>query len=112
MARYSRKSKSSPETREEAMKIAKATQKPGQTKEQTRLIAQGIRKGIDQYKKKQKEKSRELDKRLKEAQSKPDTTTTSQAEVKIVYRHPWLPWILLAISWLGFALFVSLDIAP
>ncbi|MCA2486923.1 MULTISPECIES: DUF2956 family protein, partial [Vibrio] len=34
------------ETQTEAMKIAKATQKPGQTKEQTKLIAQGIEKGI------------------------------------------------------------------
>lgn len=32
------------ETQTEAMKIAKATQKPGQTKEQTKLIAQGIEK--------------------------------------------------------------------
>lgn len=39
------------ETQTEAMKIAKATQKPGQTKEQTKLIAQGIEKGIAQYKK-------------------------------------------------------------
>lgn len=40
----------SQETRDEAMKIARGTQRPGQTKEQTRLIAQGIQKGIDQYK--------------------------------------------------------------
>ena len=32
------------------MKIARSTQRPGQTKEQTKLIAQGIQKGIDQYK--------------------------------------------------------------
>ncbi|GIU31812.1 hypothetical protein TUM4433_23950 [Shewanella schlegeliana] len=38
------------ETKTEAMKVAKATQKPGQTKEQTKLIAQGIEKGIAEYK--------------------------------------------------------------
>ena len=65
MSRYSKKPAPSPETREEAMKIAKGTQKPGQTKEQTKLIAQGIQKGIDQYKKKQKAKTREIDKKLK-----------------------------------------------
>ena len=32
----------SQETQAEAMRIAKSTQKPGQTKEQTKLIAQGI----------------------------------------------------------------------
>ena len=41
MAKYD---KISPETQQEAMKIARANQKPGQTKEQTQLIAQGIRK--------------------------------------------------------------------
>ncbi len=40
----------SPQTQQEAMKVAKATQKPGQTKEQTKLIAQGIEKGIALYK--------------------------------------------------------------
>lgn len=44
----------SPQTQQEAMKVAKATQKPGQTKEQTKLIAQGIEKGIALYKKQQK----------------------------------------------------------
>jgi hypothetical protein len=52
------------------MKTAKANQRPGQTKEQTRLIAQGIQKGIDQYKKQHKAKSREMDKRLKATQLK------------------------------------------
>ena len=33
-----------PETQQEAMKIARANQKPGQTKEQTQLIAQGSRR--------------------------------------------------------------------
>ena len=46
MAKYD---KISPETQQEAMKIARANQKPGQTKEQTQLIAQGIQKG-DVYK--------------------------------------------------------------
>ncbi|MGR8942442.1 MAG: DUF2956 family protein, partial [Gammaproteobacteria bacterium] len=59
--------KPSPQTQEEALKIAKGTQRPAQTKEQTRLIAQGIQKGIDLYKKQQKEKARELNKKLKRA---------------------------------------------
>ncbi|MCP3868287.1 MAG: DUF2956 family protein, partial [Gammaproteobacteria bacterium] len=56
MSRYSKKQTVSNETRSEALQIAKGTQRPGQTKEQTRLIAQGIQKGIDQYKKQQKAK--------------------------------------------------------
>ncbi|HSN24293.1 MAG TPA: DUF2956 family protein, partial [Methylomicrobium sp.] len=52
--------KPSQQTQEEALKIARGTQRPAQTKEQTRLIAQGIQKGIDLYKKQQKEKARDL----------------------------------------------------
>ena len=41
--------KPSQQTQEEALKIARGAQRPAQTKEQTRLIAQGIQKGIDLY---------------------------------------------------------------
>ncbi len=101
MSRYSKKQKPSSETQSEAMKIAKGTQKPGQTKEQTKLIAQGIQKGIDQYKKKQKAKARDLDKRLKSAQTATNTTSQIELETQIIYRQHWLPWLLLALSWLG-----------
>ena len=43
--------KLSPQTQEEGLKIAKGIQRPAQSKEQTRLIAQGIQQGIDIYKK-------------------------------------------------------------
>ena len=47
---------------EEALQVARAIQKPGQTKEQTKLIAQGIAKGIELYKRQQSAKARERDK--------------------------------------------------
>ena len=53
------KNKVSKEVQEQAIKVAKANQKPGQTKEQTKLIAQGIEKGIAEYKKQQSQKQRE-----------------------------------------------------
>lgn len=105
MSRYSKKQTPSPETREEAMKIAKGTQKPGQTKEQTKLIAQGIQKGIDQYKKKQKAKAREIDKKLKAAQTLNEAGGQAGTETRIVYKQHWLPWLLLALSWVGVALY-------
>ena len=63
----SKKNKVSDKIKDDAMKVAAGTQKPGQTKEQTRLIAQGIQKGIAQYKKQQSIKTRELDKKLKKS---------------------------------------------
>jgi Protein of unknown function (DUF2956) len=96
--------KPSPQTQEEALKLAKATQRPAQTKEQTRLIAQGIQKGIDLYKKQQKEKAREINKRLKKAVKQKEGSTEindSGVEEIILYRQHWLPWTLLILSWLG-----------
>jgi len=95
----------SPETKEEASRVAKSMQKPGQTKEQTRLIANGIQKGIEQYKKLHKAKSREIDKRLKLLHKQSNVTSENQSEVQIMYRQHWLPWILFGLSWLLAGLF-------
>ena len=108
MSRYSKKQTTSPETRSDAMKTAKGTQRPGQTKEQTRLIAQGIQKGIDQYKKQHKTKLREMDKRLKATQLKATSTNETEFHKQTVYRQHWLPWSLLALSWLGAGLYFYL----
>ncbi|MCI0732777.1 MAG: DUF2956 domain-containing protein [Methylococcaceae bacterium] len=60
--------------REEALRIARATQAPGQNKEQTKLIAKGIAKGIAEYRKEEKIKQRErarLRKKRKSAENTP-----------------------------------------
>ncbi|WP_117235162.1 DUF2956 domain-containing protein [Vibrio maerlii] len=102
----------SQETQQEAMKIAKATQKPGQTKEQTKLIAQGVEKGIALYKKQQKQKSREADKAKKKA-SRLKAVQSVEREANDQPQIPanneenkasnMLPWVLLVASWVGFA---------
>ena len=115
MPKNHKSEKISPETQTEALKTAKATQRPGQTKEQTKLIAQGIEKGIHQYKKQQKSKSRELNKKTLKASSKktfpskqsmennnPQQSGTCKQQTK-------LPWILLILSWIGFATYIILE---
>ncbi|PWI34428.1 DUF2956 domain-containing protein [Vibrio albus] len=111
-----KKSTVSAETQTEAMKIAKATQKPGQTKEQTKLVAQGIEKGIAQYKKQQKEKSRQADKAKKKAQKEKAIPHSSMSVAQDTHTPPEdnaaqgnkLPWILLTLSWIGFIGFMFL----
>ena len=96
--------KPSQQTQEEALKIAKGTQRPAQTKEQTRLIAQGIQKGIDLYKKQQKEKTRDLNRKLKKISSRKEQLIESddnEIQEEIIYRQHWLPWLLLFLTWLG-----------
>lgn len=100
--------KISTQTQEEALKVAKATQRPGQTKEQTKLIAQGIQKGIDHYKKQQKEKSRQLNKKLHKVSqqlNESDQEDLTVNQVRIVYKQAVLPWILLVLSWTGFIIY-------
>lgn len=111
MAKKIQRERPSRETVAEAMRIARANQRPGQTKEQTRLIAQGIQKGIDQYKKQQKAKAREMDRRRKKttaAGPADETPAESPEESGVSTRGGWLPWILLGISWIGFALYLTL----
>lgn len=103
----------SAQTQQEALKMARATQRPGQTKEQTKLITQGIEKGIALYKKQQKEKHRQADKARKKAllskQAHTDISSdmVSAHEEIIASNHDWLnsprlPWMLLGLSWLVF----------
>ena len=116
--KHQKKKTISTETQDEALRIAKGSQKPGQTKEQTKLIAQGIQHGIDQYKKQQKSKSRELDKKLKKVSgqlkeyesmaessvSEADLLTATSSLVTL------LPWILLAATWLGIGVVTIMSI--
>ena len=110
MAKYSKKNPVSEQSKDDAMKIARATQKPGQTKEQTKLIAQGIQKGIEQYKKKQNEKARELDRKLNKVsalRSSLEATTEHAVDPEVV-KGDKLPWIMLVLSWLGFVIYAAI----
>lgn len=103
----------STETQQEALAAAKATQKPGQTKEQTKLIAQGIEKGIAEYKKLLKAKARERDKARKQqlkakARTVNDIDNLDDAEEIIdsqsqFTRATWVAIALLVLCWAGFA---------
>ncbi|WP_417618038.1 DUF2956 domain-containing protein [Oceanisphaera sp.] len=101
------KASPSPQTQEEAERVARATQKPGQTKEQTRLIAQGIQKGIDEYKKQQKARARAADKAKKQRNREQQQLQADEQEAQTppppTAGSSWLPWGLLVLSWIGFA---------
>lgn len=90
------------------MAIARRTQRPGQTREQTKLIAQGIQKGIDLYKKEQKTKARALDRqRHKQPGEKiPHGDVDPQKTGVIQHRQHWFPWVLLLITWTAIALYL------
>ena len=109
MVKHSQIKTTAQKSQKESERIARGIQKPGQRKEQTKLIAQGIQKGIEMYKAEQSAKSREADKQRKRAlkQKQSDDTHESKKEYTVVYKQHWLPWLLLALSWIGFSLFLS-----
>ena len=81
--------------------MAKKVQKPGQTKEQTKLVALGIQKGITEYKKLTKAQQRSADKAKKKKvptsdEGLEDTTNDNKSTTQFI------PWGLLALSWIGF----------
>jgi hypothetical protein len=90
-------------SRDEAMRIARGTQQPGQTREQTKLIARGIQKGIDQYRKQQNARARELDRKLKKARQQvtPPDAREIKVQEKVTYKQHWLPWVLLILTLLA-----------
>jgi TRAP-type C4-dicarboxylate transport system substrate-binding protein len=104
--------KASPETIDEAMQVARATQRPGQSKEETKLIAQGIEKGITLYKKQQKEKARAANKvkkqSLKNKGMQINTLSTEHARDRVQTQNNYLPWIFLVISWMIFVGYIIL----
>jgi hypothetical protein len=110
MAKRPKRQQESAVTHDEAMRIARGRQRPGQTREQTKLIAQGIQEGIRQYRQQQNARARELDRKLKKVKQQIAAPAVAEVEVevreKVVCRQHWLPWILLVISWLAVAAYL------
>ena len=100
--------KISKQARAEALKIARAIQRPGQKKEQTKLIAQGVEKGIVEFRKREKAKARARDKLRKKALREPKSTQLQSEQTqdarteKSALRSAWIPWLLLLASWAYF----------
>jgi ABC-type multidrug transport system fused ATPase/permease subunit len=100
----------------ESLRLARANQVPGQNKEQTQLIAQGIQKGITEYKRAQKARQRLADKAKKQLRRQSNTTETDVVDTEAeLEQNPskasrfrtflsWLPWLLLLLTWSGIIL--------
>lgn len=103
------KQKISTAVQSEAAKLANGIKKPGQTKDQTKLIAAGIEKGIAEYKKIHKAKMRQQDKQKKQ-QAKASNSDIDAIDDAIIENKPkinLLPWVLLLVSWGCFIAFYT-----
>jgi hypothetical protein len=92
--------------RAEALKIANSIKVEGQDKADTKAIASGIQRGMEQFLRQQSEKTRDLDKRVKKvkqlAVTSAKTVNTNDDTVITSPQPSRLPWLLLAISWVLF----------
>lgn len=99
--------------KQEATKIANAIQHGGHSREESRAIRAGLQQGMEMWLRQQNERGRELDRRAKKVRE-------SQRHVDVAKEHrsvlqspqspasgglSWLPWLLLLVSWLGFAIY-------
>ncbi len=96
---------------DKAMAIAQGIKQENQTKAQTKLVAQGIRKGIELYKKQQNKKTRDVDKRKKKeikeklsSQNEIEDKNNRQDKGSINFSL-LIPWILLISSWIFFVIY-------
>lgn len=101
-----KKSDISIETEHEALRIAKKIQKEGQSKEQTRLIAQGIQKGISEYKKSIKNKFRQADKAKKKRQKAITEEVSPVLSIQTTNKTNRLAWVMLVLSWIFFVVYL------
>jgi len=98
--------------RAEALKIANSIKIEGQTNVETKAIATGIQRGMEQFLRQQSEKTRDLDKRTKKVKQLATQLTQhkivdEKAELKNTQVSPRLPWVLLAVSWGLFFVFAA-----
>jgi len=107
--------KISEQARAEALKIARGIQRPGQKKEQTKLIAKGIEKGISEFRKREKAKARERDKLRKKAPKEPNPKQLRAEQTQEVQTEKFaswsvrVPWLLLLASWAYFLIQLRLS---
>ena len=104
------KHKVSVQSHDDALAIANGSQKKGQSKEQTKLIAAGIEKGIALYKKQYKAKQRQADKHKKQLKKQTSVIDVDEQIIEPLLSgsRGWLPWSLLLTSWLSFAVYFTL----
>ncbi len=91
--------------RAEALKIANSIKVEGQANADTKAIASGIQRGMEQFLRQQSEKTRDLDKRVKKVKQLAASAAQEQninAAPVTPLQPARLPWILLALSWIIF----------
>lgn len=100
--------KASRDLKAEAAKIVKAINLQGDSRAETQRLVSGVQRAMEHHLRQHNAKARELDKKVKKikqlnaAPGSDDAAPPEQTRA----RHGVLPWILLALSWVGFACYL------
>jgi len=95
---------------DKALNIAQGIKQVSQTKAQTKLVAQGIGKGIELYKKQLNKKQRDIDKSKKKelrnkASIESDIGQANPSQNNTFFTQANIAWGLLLLSWLFFIVY-------
>ena len=101
-SKVNNKAKLSEQEKAAALAIVEDVSKPGFNKQQRKEVQQAIEQGIERYKRQHKAKARDVDKALKKQKNKPVVEAVNEPGAEKPF---YLPWALLALSWLGFAIY-------
>lgn len=97
------KPKLSEQAQADAQAITEQVCKPSFNKQQRKEVHQAVQQGIERYKQQHSAKARSVDKQRKKYTKQLKADVVEQ-EVSTPSRWPViLPWLLLALSWCGFA---------
>ena len=94
-----------------ALRVARSVKAPGQTPEQTKLVAQGIAKGIALYRKQQNEKAREQNRQRKRMLKQREREAAQTAQDKEAESEsPAVPRGAVAVVWASGILFAFMAV--
>lgn len=98
--------KASRDLKAEAAKIVKAINLQGESRAETQRLVAGVQRAMEHHLRQHNAKARELDKKAKKLKQMDvaqnlghNAVPTSRPDA----HKAWLPWLLLALSWLLFA---------
>lgn len=106
MSQSTQEKKAQRSLRAEAAKIVRSINVSGDSRAETQKIIAGVQRGIEFHLKQQSARARELDKKakkLKQGDGNSEPHTPSPAAPNRAPTAQFLPWALLALSWIGFA---------
>ncbi len=113
MSQSAQEKKAQRDLKAEAAKIVRTLNISGDNRAETQRIVAAVQRGIEYHLKQQSAKARELDKRAKKLKQADGSAEVRSAEAPARAQKSFsaaLPWVLLALSWMGFVGYLLIEV--